>query len=156
MNQEVEKYHSQRRAFIIIPNAGLILGEKGIPFSHREILSSCGFNLEQISFILENYPRGYFLNNKLVLYQSDDVKEGDSWKLKKENFPLVEKYYPDLKKIFDITPETQIFLGVYRGKEGEIWPTINEVPTDFFSHSNSENNLRKFNETKRHIHSQSR
>ena len=132
MNQALEEYHSQRRAFVLVPNVGMILGEKGKPFSHREILTNCGFNPEQISFMLENYPRGYFLNNKLVLYQSDDVKEGDSWELKKENFPVVKKYYSDLKKIFNFNSETKVFLGVYRGKEGDIWPTINEVSLDFF------------------------
>ena len=132
MNQALEEYHSQRRAFVLLPNVGMILGEKGKPLSHREILTNCGFNHEQISFMLENYPRGYFLNNRLVLYQSDDVKEGDSWELKKENFPVVKKYYSDLKKIFNFNSETKVFLGVYRGKEGDIWPTINEVSLDFF------------------------
>lgn len=137
MNEAVDKYHSERRAFIILPNAGLILAEKGRSFSHRDILSNCGFGLEQISFILENYPRGYFLNNKLVIYQSDDVKEAQSWELKKENYPLIRKYYPDLKNIFNMDSGTKIFLGVKRGKEGEVWPTINEVGSDFFDDVNS-------------------
>ena len=132
MNQPVEKFHSERRAFIIIPNAGLILGEINQPFSHREILTNSGLMQEQINFILENYPRGYFLNNTLVFYQADDSKESSTWELKKENYPLVKKYYPDLKNIFHITAQTQIFLGVAKGKEGEIWPTINEVSSDFF------------------------
>lgn len=133
MNQAVEKYHSERRAFIILPNAGLILGERGKPYSHREILSHCGFDGERIHFILENYPRGYFLNNKLVFYQSDDSKKNSTWELQEDNYPLVKKYYPDLKNIFHITSQTQIFLGVTRGKEGDIWPTINQVDIDFFA-----------------------
>ncbi len=132
MNQPVEKFHSERRAFIIIPNAGLILGEINQPFSHREILTNSGFMQEQINFILENYPRGYFLNNNLVIYQADDRQDSQTWELKKENYSFVKKYYPDLKNIFHITPQTQIFLGVTRGKKGEIWPTINEVSSDFF------------------------
>lgn len=132
MNQNAEKFHSVRRAFIIMPNTGLILGEINQPFSHREILTNCGLSPEQISFILENYPRGYFLNNKLVIYQADDSKESQAWILQKENYPLVKKYYPDLKNIFHVSPQTQVFLGVAKGKEGEIWPTINEISTDFF------------------------
>ena len=133
MNQAVINYHSQRRAFIIIPNAGIIVGEKGAPFSHREILQNCGFNAEQVSFALENFPRGYFLNNKLVMYQSDDVKEGDSWRLLPENYDLVKRYYSDLQNLFQINEQTRIFFGVYRGKEGDIWPTIEEVPQSFFA-----------------------
>ena len=133
MNQSVEKFHSERRAFIILPDAGLILGESGKSYSHREILSHCGFDAERISFIVENYPRGYFLNNTLVFYQADDSKESSTWELKKENYPLVKKYYPDLKNIFHLTSQTQIFLGVARGKEGDIWPTINPVDIDFFA-----------------------
>ena len=136
MNSNEEIFHALRRAFIILPNAGLILGEINQTFSHREILTNCGFSPEQISFILENYPRGYFLNNKLVIYQADDNKECQTWELKEENYPLVKKYYPDLKNIFHITPQTQFFLGVAKGKVGEIWPTINEVEPDFFELSN--------------------
>ena len=133
MTQAVINYHSQRRAFIIIPNAGITVGEKGAPFSHREILQNCGFNAEQVSFALENFPRGYFLNNKLVMYQSDDVKEGDSWRLLPENYDLVKRYYSDLQNLFQINEQTRIFFGVYRGKEGDIWPTIEEVPQSFFA-----------------------
>ncbi len=132
MKQTAEKFHSERRAFIILPDAGLILGESGKPYSHREILSHCGFDVERIRFILENYPRGYFLNNTLVFYQADDSKEHLTWKLKEENYPLVKKYYPDLKNIFHISPQTQIFLGVAKGQEGDVWPTINPVDVDFF------------------------
>lgn len=133
MNQAVEEYHRKRRAFIILPQVGIIIGEHGQPYSHREILKHIGCSDDQISHILENYPRGYFLNNKLVMYQSDDVKEGDSWLLQPENYELVKKYFGDMKKIFSLNKESQIFLGVSRGKEGEVWPTINEVNIDFFN-----------------------
>ncbi len=132
MNQALKDYHSQRRAFIIIPDVGLILGESGQPFSHREILTNLGLDKEQVAYVLENYPRGYFLNNKLVIYQSDDIKENESWELKPENYFYVRKYFQDLKNLFHITAKTKIFLGVQRGKEGDIWPTINEVEAAFF------------------------
>ena len=132
MNQSVKAYHEKRRAFIIIPEVGLILGESGQPFSHRDILSHLGLDNEQTSHVLQNYPRGYFLDNKLVIYQADDVKENETWELKPENYFYVRKYFQDLKNLFRITTKTKIFLGVKRGKEGEIWPTINEVKSDFF------------------------
>ncbi len=133
MNQAVEEYHRKRRAFIILPQVGIIIGEQGRPYSHREILKHIGCSDKQISHILENYPRGYFLNNKLVMYQSDDVKEGESWQLHPKNYELVKKYFGDMKKIFDLNTQSQIFLGVSRGKEGEVWPTINEVDINFFN-----------------------
>lgn len=132
MNLAVEEYHRKRRAFIILPQVGIIIGEHGQPHSHREILKHIGCSAEQISHILENYPRGYFLNNKLVIYQSDDEKTVETWQLKPENYNLVKQYFGDLKKIFNLNSKSQIFLGVSRGKEGEIWPTINEVDEDFF------------------------
>lgn len=82
--------------------------------------------------MIANYPRGYFLNNKLVIYQLDDVAEGEYWELKPENYFYVRKYFPDLKRIFHLNAKTKFFLGVIRGKEGDIWPTINEVDVDFF------------------------
>ena len=133
MNQAVEEYHAKRRPFIIIPQVGIIIGELGQPYSHREILKHIGCSQEQIFNILENCPRGYFLNNKLVIYQSDDIKEGESWLLKEENYVYIKKYYADLQKLFHFDEKTQIFLGVYRGKEGEIWPTVKEVSQNFFS-----------------------
>lgn len=132
MTQAVINYHKQRRPFIIIPETGIILGETGQPYSHSEILSRCGLDNEQVKYVIENYPRGYFLDNKLVMYQLDNVAEGSCWELKPENYFHVRKYFPDLKRIFGITKKTKIFLGVLRGKEGDIWPTINEVPADFF------------------------
>ena len=133
MNQAVEEYHRKRRAFIIIPQVGIIIGEHGQPHSHREILKNTGCSDEQISHILENYPRGYFLNNKLVIYQSDDAKGRETWQLQPKNYELVKKYFGDMKKIFDLNAQSQIFLGVSRGKEGEVWPTINEVDINFFN-----------------------
>ena len=132
MNPSVKAYHEKRRAFIIIPEVGLILGESGQPFSHKDILANLGLDKEQISHVLQNYPRGYFLDNNLVMYQSDGNTEQEVWELKPENYFYVRKYFQDLKKLFRITTKTKIFLGVKCAKEGEIWPTINEVESSFF------------------------
>lgn len=132
MNQSVKAYHKKRRAFIIIPEVGLILGESGQPSSHRDILANLGLDNEQTSHVLQNYPRGYFLDNNLVIYQSNDDIKQESWELKPENYFYVRKYFQDLKNLFRITAKTKIFLGVKCAKEGEIWPTINEVKSSFF------------------------
>ena len=132
MQQALNDYHAQRRAFIIIPEGGLIVGESGQPFSHRDILTNLGLDKEQITHVLQNYPRGYFLDNTLVIYQADDNLEQKSWELKPENYFYVRKYFQDLKNLFRMTAKTKIFLGVKCGKEGEVWPTINEVNSSFF------------------------
>lgn len=132
MQQALNDYHAQRRAFIIIPEGGLIVGESGQPFSHRDILTNLGLDKEQITHVLQNYPRGYFLDNTLVIYQADDNVEQKSWELKPENYFYVRKYFQDLKNLFRMTAKTKIFLGVKCGKEGEVWPTINEVKSSFF------------------------
>ena len=132
MNKALDDYHEQRRPFIILPKVGIIIGEKGMSYSHRDILANLGFSPEKIFSTLETYPRGYFLNNKLVIYQSDDVKEGECWALKEENYPLVRQYFDDLKSLFHLSPDTKIFLGILRGKEGDLWPTVNEVYFVFF------------------------
>ena len=132
MNQALKDYHSQRRPFIIIPDTGIILGELGQSYAHREILSKIGLTSQQISYILDNYPRGYYLNNKLVIYQSDNVNEGECWRLKPENYTYVRRYFEDLKNLFHLNNNSKIFLAILRGKEGDIWPTIDEVPINFF------------------------
>ena len=60
MNQAVEEYHRKRRAFIILPQVGIIIGEQGQPYSHREILKHIGCSDKQISHILENYRAAIF------------------------------------------------------------------------------------------------
>lgn len=132
MSKDVEDYHKKRRPFVIIPQIGIIISHLENSFSHSELLQNCGFSAERIKEMIENYPRGYFLDNKLVIYQGDDVKEGECWTLKSENFHYVQDFWNDLCHIFDITPKTKVFLGVKRGKIGELWPVVNEVNIDFF------------------------
>ena len=38
MKNEVEKFHNERRAFIIIPDNGIIISQLGSTKSHKEIL----------------------------------------------------------------------------------------------------------------------
>ena len=53
-----------------------------------------------------------FLDNRLVVYQGENVAEGESWTLKPENYKFVCSFYSDLCRIFKINAETRIFLGV--------------------------------------------
>ena len=133
MNEAIINYHEQRRPFVIIPEIGIILGRAGKAFAHNELLQNCGFSEEKVHEIIQNCPRGYFLDNRLVIYQGENVAEGESWELKPENYKFVRSFYPDLCRIFDINAQTKIFLGVKRGRIGELWPVVNEVNLDFFA-----------------------
>lgn len=133
MNENVINYHKKRRPFIMIPETGIIFGEYGKPYAHSEILTKLGLSETQVKHLIDTCPRGYFLDNNLVLYQGDDVKEGENWELSPENFDKVRLFYPDLQKIFAINNQTRIFLGVKRGKIGDIWEKVNEVPLSFFA-----------------------
>lgn len=132
MNEAVINYHRQRRPFILIPHIGIILGASGQPFAHAELLHHVGLDEKRVREIIDSCPRGYFLNNNLVLYQGDNVAEGSSWELQEENFPIVREFFGDLKKIFNFNDRTKFYLGVKRGKIGEIWPLIKETGSDFF------------------------
>lgn len=132
MNEEVINYHKQRRPFVIIPDVGIIVAHSGQPFAHIELLTNCCIEANKAKEIIETCPRGYFLDNKLVMYQGENVAEGECWELKPENFVFVRSFYADLRRIFNFNAKTKVFLGVKRGKIGEIWPVIDEVNQDFF------------------------
>ncbi len=133
MNEAIIDYHERRRPFVIIPEIGIIFSRSGNAFAHNELLQNCGFSEERVHEIIENFPRGYFLDNRLVVYQGENVAEGESWTLKPENYKFVCSFYSDLCRIFKINAETRIFLGVKRGRPGELWPAVNEVGQDFFA-----------------------
>ncbi len=132
MNETIN-YHKLRRPFIIIPEIGIIFSQIGKAFAHDELLQNCGFSKKRSNEIIENYPRGYFLNNQLVIYQGKNLTKGESWILKPENYKFVRNFYSDLCRIFKINAQTRIFLGVKCGNTGELWPTIKEVDLNFFA-----------------------
>ncbi len=132
MVNEVELYHQRRRAFIIVPQVGIIIAQKGSIMSHVEILQSLGMSQERIMETIKNNPRGYFMDNTLVLYQGDNVKESSCWELKEENYKVVAKNFPDMQKLFSLNQDTQVYLGVKRGELGAIWERVHQVPITFF------------------------
>ncbi len=132
MVNEVELYHQKRRAFIIVPQVGMIVAQKGSIMSHEEILQSLGISKEKIKNIIKDNPRGYFMDNTLVLYQGGNIKEGESWELKAENYKTVTENFVDMKKLFNLNQDTLIYLGVKQGKLGDVWEKIHQVPITFF------------------------
>lgn len=132
MEDEVKQYHQRRRAFVIIPQVGIIVAQKGSIMSHEEILQSIGMSKEKVNEAIKNNPRGYFMDNTLVLYQGGNIKEGESWELKAENYKAVAENFADMKKLFNLNQDTLIYLGVKQGKLGEVWEKIHQVPITFF------------------------
>lgn len=125
-------FHLRRRAFVIIPNVGIIWAEKGSNLSHIEILAAVGIPEDKRKIIIEKFPRGYFYENTLVLYEGSEVKEGECWTLSKHNFPYVRAVFGDIRKVLPLNIETKVFLGVRRGKIGEVWEQLNQVPVNYF------------------------
>lgn len=132
MKDEVKQYHQRRRAFVIIPQVGIIVAQKGSIMSHEEILQSLGMPQEKVNEAIKNNPRGYFMDNTLVLYQGADIKENECWELKEENYKTVAEYFADIQKLFNINKDTQCYLGVKRGELGAIWERVHQVPITFF------------------------
>ena len=102
MNEAIIDYHERRRPFVIIPEIGIIFSRSGNAFAHNELLQNCGFSEERVHEIIENFPRGYFLDNRLVVYQGENVAEGESWTLRPENYKFVCSFYSDLCRIFKL------------------------------------------------------
>lgn len=132
MQDKVKIYHQKRRAFIIVPEVGIILAQKGTIMSHTEILQSLGLPKERVIHIIQNNPRGYFMDNTLVIYQGDSIKEGECWELQQENYSVVAENFADMEHMFSINKDTQIYLGVKRGKLGEVWEKVHPVSVTFF------------------------
>ncbi|MDR1025828.1 MAG: hypothetical protein LBL47_00360 [Lactobacillus sp.] len=128
----VKEYHLKRRSFVILPEAGLLVAKLGTSFSHTDLLKACGISDKDCQRIIDNNPRGYFMNNNLVIYQGDNVEEGSDWLLSEANQHMVKTFWKDLKSVFPINKQTKIFFGVHRGKPGELWPTTNPVEQSFF------------------------
>lgn len=132
IDTDIATYHKRRRAFIILPKVGLILSEFGSILSHEEILAHAGISSVNIAKIIQNYPRGYYLDNVLTLYQGGKIKVGETWELHPKNFSAVQKVFPDLERILGLNAETKIYLGVKCGVLGAVWERYNQVDINFF------------------------
>jgi hypothetical protein len=128
-NEEYE-YHSKRRPFIIFPESGVMFAKPGTALSHNDMLRSLNLNNVNIRHVIDNFPRGYFMNNNLVFYQGDLMQEGTIWQLDKKNIDIIKLYFHDFERIFKINEKTLIYLGVKVGKIGEVWDLLNKVSID--------------------------
>ena len=103
MEKQTKKSNTERRAFIIIENAGIMLGEKNSELSHMEILTAAGIASSKAEKIIKKNPRGYFKDENLIFYQ------GNFEPLDEDNIKLVRKYADDFIKLFQINADTKFF-----------------------------------------------
>lgn len=127
MNINEKDFHNKRRPFIIFPETGLLVGELGTSLSHNDILISIGLDGVRINYIINNYSRGYFMNNDLVFYQGNNFTEGNILEIDNKNISTIKKYIYDFENIFKINEQTNIYLGIKVGKIGDVWPKINQI-----------------------------
>lgn len=112
--------------FLIIPETGLVVAKFGLNISHEQILKNLNISKEQIDHIINKYPRGYYLDNTIVLYQGNDLTPGKKLELKPESYKIVSDFYNDLKKIFSLNTRTRFYGGLLVGIPGTQWQNINQ------------------------------
>ena len=125
MMEKAINFHTKRRAFIIMPDIGLIIAPKNVDVSHEQMLKNMGFSTADVLNFLAIYPRGYFMNGELCVYQGYDMTPGSKWVLTDNGKKIVQQYIVDLCAIFNLNNDTRIYTGVVVGKIGDVWKKIN-------------------------------
>ena len=120
MNSGEKDFHTNRRAFIIMPDTGLVVAPRGFSGGHTELLIKLHY--PKIRYAMENFPRGYFMDGELCLYTGCDMTRGSVWEIK--NIDVVIKTIPDFRRTFAVGDETPVYLGVRVGKIGDVWEKI--------------------------------
>jgi len=127
MPQDAQIFHNQRRAFIIMRDAGLLIAHKNSSISHQEMLKNIGIPQKDITKFLTIYPRGYFLDGELCCYQGYDMTPGAKWELSADGRKIIQKYITDLRAVFCLNDETPVYTGVIVGEIGDVWEKINKT-----------------------------
>ena len=127
MPDSATDFHTNRRAFIMIWGAGLIVAPRGADISHEQMLQMIGIPSVDITRYLTMNPRGYFMNGELCLYQGCDMTPGTEWKLDEWGYKTVQKYLQDLRTLFYLQDDTPVYLGVRVGKIGDVWEKIRKT-----------------------------
>ena len=64
------------------------------------------------------------MNGDLCVYTGHDMTPGAVWEITAEQIDTVIKTIPDFRRVFGVTNETPVYLGVRVGKVGAIWEKI--------------------------------
>jgi len=133
MNNSEQSFHTNRRAFIIMHDGrGLVLEPKGSDLSHKQMFENIGLGALSVQYCLETYPRGYFMDDELCVYQGCDMTPGNKWELSQQNYAIVRQYMPKLQRVFNLNDNSNLYLGVLVGTIGSIWDKINKTTISDF------------------------
>ena len=122
MKNTEQVFHKNRRAFIIMPDTGLVVAPAGFDGGHMEMLFRLHY--PHIRYAMDNFPRGYYMNNELCIYTGHDMTPGAIWEIKEKDMDVVKNAIPDFRRVFFVTDETPVYLGVRVGEIGQIWEKI--------------------------------
>lgn len=132
MNTNTEKtFHESRRAFIIMHDVGLMVAPANSNLSHQDMFTKMGLSFAQTMHYLSDTPRGYYMAGELCLYQGALINR-KTWELKQKNYKLVQQYMPDLKALFNLNDDSNLYLGVRVGCVGSVWERINKTTIEQF------------------------
>ena len=125
MNSGEKNFHTNRRAFIIMPDAGLVVAPVNFDGGHTDLLIRLHY--PKIRYAMDNFPRGYFMDGELCIYTGHDMTPGAIWEIKDDNMDVVRKTIPYFRRAFDINDDTPVYLGVRVGRIGAIWEKIRQT-----------------------------
>ena len=124
MNTNEAKFHESRRAFIMMRDAGLLVAPTNTDISHIQMLKNMDLYERDLRYVLREMPRGYCMDGELCVYQGFS---GPTWELTKSNYQIVQQYMPDLKALFNLNDNSNMYLGVRVGEVGTVWERINRT-----------------------------
>lgn len=125
-------FHTKRRAFIIMPDVGLLVAPQQIDISHEQMLKNIGLNASDVIKFLSLNPRGYFMNGELCVYMGYDMTPGAKWELTAAGKKTMQTYIADLRAVFNMNDETPVYTGVIVGQIGAVWQKINQTKLKSF------------------------
>lgn len=125
MDTNAKQFHESRRIFIINPDLGLVIAPPNINISHVDMIYSMGFY--DTNAVLKRIPRGYYMDNILCIYQGTSMTPNTKWELEQSNYQIVQQYMPDLRALFNLNDNSNMYLGVRVGNIGDVWERINKT-----------------------------
>ena len=127
MNKNEANFHESRRAFIIMHDVGLVISQPNTNMSHKDMFLKMGLPLvPDVLRHLTETPRGYYMDGELCVYQGY-LLNSPTWNLQPQNYSIVQQYIPDLKELFNLNDNSNMYLGVHVGRIGEVWEKINKT-----------------------------
>jgi len=125
MPDSATDFHTNRRAFIIMPDTGLTVAPNGFSGGHTEFIMRLHY--PRVRYAMDNFPRGYYMNGEICVYTGHDMTPGAVWEIRAEQMATVIKTVPDFRRMFGVGDDTAVYLGVRVGKIGDVWEKIRKT-----------------------------